>query len=450
MQKNIRWIFDNAILTNWLAFGHGVVGIILIALLGIGIAEHSGFLSALIRKMGASLKPKLLPPMLIFLGVMSSIATDAGYLILIPLAGMLYAGMNKNPLIGMAAAFAGVSAGFSANLVPATPIDAIIGSTAQMFADMQDVPFVDGAGNSLNPLTMHYFFIVVSTFLLVAMGSWVTVRYTEPKLSKVSYQLPESYSSDEFALTDVEKKGLRQTAISLFIGVILLALLCTSGPLSTFTNDEGKIVKPFLNNAVILISFLFALMGMTYGYSTGKFSRLQDAVDAMTKQMNSVGYIMVLTLFSHNFLALLSYSNLGTYITYLGANSLVALGLSNQPILLLIGLILITGLINLFVGSLTAKWMLLGPIFVPMLYQVNPAMTPDIVSAAYRVADSSTNIITPMMTYAGAILMFMRKYKPDMNLGDMIGMMIPYSITFILSWTGLLLIFFSFTIPLGF
>jgi aminobenzoyl-glutamate transport protein len=175
-----------------------------------------------------------------------------------------------------------------------------------------------------------------------------------------------------------------------------------------------------------------------------------DVVKAMVKQMNTMGYILVLTFFSYNFLGLLSYSGLGSWITYLGAQSLLALGLQQFPVLLLIGFVLTTAVINIFIGGLTSKWMLLGPIFIPMLYFVNPAMTPDLVAAAFRVADSSTNIITPMMTYAGVILAFMRKYRPDMGFGDMLLIMMPYSIAFLLVWTTLLVAFFVLGIPLGF
>ena len=154
--ENVRWLFDNALLKNWLAFGNGVLGVILIVMLGVGVAEHSGLLTAIIKKMGTKLSDKFLAPAVVFLGIMSSIATDAGYLVLIPLAGLLYAGLGKNPLIGMAAAFAGVSAGFSANLIPATPVDVIIGVNAQVFAEAQGVPFTTGDGQPLTPATMPF------------------------------------------------------------------------------------------------------------------------------------------------------------------------------------------------------------------------------------------------------------------------------------------------------
>ncbi|WP_432579464.1 AbgT family transporter [Vibrio sinus] len=446
---HFRWMFENALLQNWLAFGHGVLGIILVVMLGVGLAENSGLFTAVIKKVGHKINGRFLPLVIVFLGIMSSLAADAGYLVLVPLAGLLYAGLGKNPLIGMAAAFAGVSAGFSANLFPATPADVIIGVNAKLFAESQGVPFTGITGETLNPATMHYFFIFVSTFILAIAGAFVTKKIVSPRLEKVSYQLPEDINFEEFKVTEKEQKGLKAALVGLVAALVAIYFLA-NGPLDSYINDSGKEVTPYLENVILLISLVFAVTGICFGFATGKFSGLQDVVTAMVKQMNTMGYVIVLTFFSHNFLALISYSGLGTYVTYLGASSLQSLGLHNFPALMLIGFIITTGVINLFVGSLTAKWMLLGPIFVPMLYQVNPNLTPDLVSAAYRVADSSTNIITPMMSYAGVILAFMRKYKPDLTFGEVITMMIPYSFAFLTIWTGLLIAFVSFGFPLGF
>lgn len=448
-RENVVWLFDNALLKNWLGFGGGVLGVILIVMLGVGIAENSGLFSAVIKKVGRGLPIKWLPLLLVFIGIMSSIATDAGYLILIPLAGLLYAGLGKNPLIGMAAAFAGVSAGFSANLIPATPIDVIIGVNAQVFAEAQGVPFTDGTGAALTPATMHYYFILVSTFILATVGAWVTLKYVAPRLENKPFTLPEELQISDFDVTPAEKKGLRWAGIGLVLSLLAIWGLA-QGPLAAFTNADGQEVVPYLNNVILLITFVFAAVGVFYGVAAGTFKSLQDVVKAMVKQMDTMGYILVLTFFCYNFLGILSYSGLGAYITYLGANLLISLGLQEFPILLLIGFILVTGLINLFVGGLTSKWMLLGPIFIPMLYMVNQEMTPDIVSAAFRVADSATNIITPMMSYAGIILAFMRKYNPQLTFGEMIAMMVPYSLAFLVVWTALLVSFFVFNIPLGF
>lgn len=402
--EHVRWIVDNALVQNWLAFGNGVLGVILVVTLAIGVAEH---------------------------------------------AGLLYAAMKQNPLIGMAAAFAGVSAGFSANLIPATPPDVIVGMNARVFAEAQQVPFVGGDGSPLNPATMNYFFMVASTFLLAAIGGWVTKRFVMPRLDGTSYSIPADLDLGEFELSEGERRGLRAALIATPLALLVLAGLAL-GPLAAFENESGVRVNPFVNNIILAISLFFVMVGATFGFASGRFRGLGDVVAAATKQMNTTGYIVVLTFFSYNALALLGYSGIGAYITYLGAQALLGLGVAEYPVLLLIGFVLTTALINLFVGGLNSKWLLLGPIFVPMLYQVNPQMTPDLVAAAYRVADSSTNIITPMMSYAGIVLAFMRRYRPEMGLGDMILMMLPYSAAFLVAWTGLLLGFFLLGLPLGF
>ncbi|AKS41731.1 AbgT family transporter [Wenzhouxiangella marina] len=445
--EHVRWIFDNALLANWLGFGGGVLGVILVVMLAVGVAENSGLFGALIKRAGSHLPQSILPLLLIFLGIMSSMATDAGYLVLIPLAGLLYAGLNRNPLIGMAAAFAGVSAGFSANLLPG-PVDAIIGQNAQAFAEAQGVPFVSATGQALTPETMHWFFIIASTFVLSATGYWVTRRFVEPRLDREDFVVPTEINPGEFQVSNLERKGLRAAGLGTLVALLMIAGLAF-GPLASFTNEAGDPVRPYIDNMILLISLFFVVTGAFFGVAVGKFRSVMDVVKAMVGQMNTMGYVLVLTFFTYNFLGLLNYSGLGTWITFLGAEFLQALGLQKFPILLLVGFILVTAVINIFIGGLTSKWMLLGPIFVPMLYVVNPAMTPDLVAAAFRVADSSTNIITPMMTYAGVILAFMRKYRPDMAFGDMLLIMLPYSVAFLTIWTLLLVGFFALGIPLG-
>lgn len=446
--ENMRWIFDNALTTNWLFYAGGILGTILIVMFGIGIAEESGLFNALIKKLGRNIPDKLLPYLLVFLGIVSNIASDAGYLVLIPLAGLLYLGMKKNPLIGMFAAFAGVSAGFSANILPATVADIVTGTNAKTFAESQGVPFVSYLGKDLNPMFMHYFFLLASTALLVLIGGFVTNHFIAPKFNKVDYVIPEDMNLDNYALTKEESKGLKWSLIGLLISAVIVVILAI-GPLAPYKTEDGTKVTPYISNIILLITFMFFMAGAFFGFATGKFKKSADVISAMAKQLGGMGYVLILTFFSYNFLALLTYTNFGTYITYLGANLLEALGLAKSPTLLIIGFIIITAIINLFVGGLSSKWMLLGPIFIPMLYQANPNMTPDVVAAAYRLADSSTNIITPLMSYAGVILVYMKKYKPDFTIGNMIHAMFPYSIAFLVSWTGLLLAFIQFKLPLG-
>lgn len=446
--ENFRWIFDNALLTNWLGYGSGVLGTILIVMLGVGLAEESGLLTTCIKKVGLKVSDKFLPIVLVFLGIMSSIATDAGYIILIPLAGLLYLGLKKNPLIGMAAAFAGVSAGFSANLIPGTPVDVIVGNNAKVFAESQGIAFETAAGQAINPATMHYIFIVVSTVMLSMVGYFVTAKIIKPKLEKETYVVPEGMDLGDFKVTEEENKALKWSGVGLLIALTIVCILAF-GPLAQYVDEAGKTINPLMNNVILIITFVFFVPAVFYGVKVKKFKSAMDVVKGMSKQMSTMGYVLVLTFFCYNFLALLSYSNIGTYITYLGASGLQALGLSEYPILLLIGFIIVTAIINLFVGGLTSKWMLLGPIFIPMLFQVNNSLTPDMVAAAYRVADSSTNVISPLMSYAGIILVYMKKYKPEYTLGDMIKLMFPYSIAFLIAWTVLLIGFFTLGIPLG-
>lgn len=446
--ENFRWIFNNALLNNWLGYGGGVLATILIVMLGVGLAEESGLLSTIIKKVGLKVSDKFLPVVLVFLGIMSSIATDAGYIILIPLAGMLYVGLKKNPLIGMAAAFAGVSAGFSANLIPGTPIDVIVGNNAKIFAEGQGVPFVSNVGQAINPATMNYIFILASTALLSIVGYFITAKFIKPRLEKESYVVPEDFDQENFAIKPEENKALKSALLGLIIALAIIAIL-KFGPLQTFVDEKGAVINPIMDNIILFITFAFFVPGLFFGKKVGKFNKPIDIVKAMSKQMGGMGYVLVLTFFSYNFLALLSYSNIGTYITYLGASFLQSLGLSEYPVLLLIGFIIVTAIINLFVGGLTSKWMLLGPIFIPMLFSVNQNLTPEVVAAAYRLADSSTNVISPLMSYAGIILVFMRKYKPEYTLGDMIRLMMPYSVGFLICWTILLIGFFTLGIPFG-
>ena len=212
----------------------------------------------------------------------------------------------------------------------------------------------------------------------------------------------------------------------------------------------GPLKGHFAKNVIIFVSFSFFTAGLCYGIRRGKYRAAHDVVAAMTKQVKELGYLFVLTFFCFNFLALLTYSGVGAYITYAGVKGILALNLESSPTLLLVAFILMGSIINLFVASLSAKWLMLGPIFIPMLYHVNPSLTPEVVCAAYRTADPCTNIITPVMTYAGVILVFCRRYKPDFTIGDLAVMMLPYSGVFLVVATGILLVWFKLGLPFGF
>jgi aminobenzoyl-glutamate transport protein len=321
---------------------------------------------------------------------------------------------------------------------------------ARAFAEAAGMPFANPQGTPLNSATMTYFFTAASTFVLAPVGAWVTHRFAMRRLASVPYRLPADLDVGEFTLTDAERRGLRASIWGLLLGLGFIAAMAL-GPLAAYVNPEtGQRVVPFLERLVLLIGVLFISCGAAFGIGAGTVRSIMDVVQGMVKQMNTMGYVIVLSFVAYNALSLFTHSGLGILLTQIGASGLVALGLQEAPILLLIAFIALTAVTNLMIGGLTSKWLLLGPMFVPMLYAVNPAMTPDVVAAAYRVGDSPTNIITPMMTYAGVILLFMRRYVPGFTLGEMFILMAPYAFAFLAAWTLMLVAWVGLGIPLGF
>ena len=436
---NLQWIFDNAIIGNYLAYAHGLIGILVVAMLGIGTAEGSGLFSVLLKLAGSKVNERVLPYIIVFAGILSNVAADAGYVVLIPLAAALYCAMGRNPLIGVAASFAGVSAGFGANIIPATTTDLLIGLPTKDFALSQGVPWVSRLGAPLNEATMDYFYTCSLVFVFTFLGGWITNRFIAPKLEKLSWKVPEEMAGEKFAVSREEVRDLKWAALG------LLAAACVVLPLAL-----GPLKGHFAKNVILFVSFAFFMAGLFYGVKRGKYRAAQDVVAAMTKQVKDLGYMFVLTFFCFNFLAMLTYSGVGAYITYAGVRAILALKLESSPVLLLVAFILMGSFVNLFVASLSAKWLMLGPIFIPMLYHVNPSLTPEVVCAAYRTADPCTNIITPVMTYAGVILLFCRRYRPQFTIGDLALMMTPYAGVFLCVATALLRVWFKIGIPFGF
>jgi aminobenzoyl-glutamate transport protein len=286
--------------------------------------------------------------------------------------------------------------------------------------------------------------------VLAPVGAWVTSRFVAPRLARTPYDVPADLDTAEFALTPAERRGLRFAGGGLLVALAIVAALAL-GPLAAYTNPEtGQQVVPYLERLVILIGIVFIVTGAAFGIGARSIRNSMDVIQGMVKQMNTMGYVVVLSFFAYNALSLFTYSGLGTLLTHLGAQGLLALRLDGAPLFLLIAFIMLTAFINLMVGGLTSKWLLLGPMFVPMLYTVNASMTPDVVAAAYRVGDSVTNIITPMMYYSGVILAFMRRYVPHYSLGEMFLLMAPYAGVFFLVWTSMLLLWFGLGVPFGF
>ena len=437
--ENLQWIFDNAIVKNYLAYAHGLIGILLIAMFGIGVAEASGLFSVLLRLAGRHVNARLMSYVIVFAGVLSNIAADAGYVVLIPLAAALYCAMGRNPLIGVAASFAGVSAGFGANIIPATTSDLLIGIPAKEFALSQGVPWLSRLGVPLNEATMDYFYTCTLVLLFTLLGGWITNRFIAPKFENVKWLRPEGQGSGSFEIAKEELGDLKFAALGLLIALGTTAALAF-GPL------KGHFAK----NVILFVAFSFFTTGLAYGIKRGRFRTVESVIGAMTNQVKELAYMLVLTFFCFNFLALLTYSGVGSYVTYIGVKSLLALRLESSPTLILVAFVVMGSIINLFIASLSAKWLMLGPIFIPMLYNVNNELTPEVVAAAYRTADPCTNVISPVLTYAGVILVFCRRYVPSFTLGDLGLMMAPYAGIMLAGATALLVIWFKLGLPFGF
>ncbi len=413
--------------------GFAPVGTVLVAIMGIGVAEHSGLLSSLLRATVLKAPPRALSFAVVFAGVMSSLAADAGYVVLIPLAALIFQSAGRHPLAGIAAAFAGVSGGYSANLL-ITPLDAILAGISTEAAALVDPGYgVNAAGN--------YYFIIVSALLISLVGTLVTERI-------VCRRLPQSRNetAEIEPLAAQEKRGLVAVAgyTAVFIGLLLWALLPEDGILRD-PATHGVLGSPFLQGIVTVIAVYAAVAGIIFGKVSGRYSRSGEFVEGMEQHMATMAGYLVLMFFAAQFVSYFAWSNLGSIIAIKGAGLLSALDLGAG--FLLVIFIIMTASINLFIGSSSAKWALIAPIFVPMLMLAG--ISPEATQMAYRIGDSSTNIITPLMPYFGVVIAFAQQYEKRVGIGTLITMMLPYSIAFIISWSALLLLWIAFGWPLG-
>jgi len=429
--------FFSVMVTNFAHFHP--LGVVLVAMLGIGVAEHSGFINAALRAMMGVTARWLLTPMIILVGIVSHSAVDAGYVLVIPLGGVIFYAAGRHPLAGIAAAFAGVSGGFSANFVPSA-LDPMLQGISQAGAQILDPSVV------LNPLN-NYFFTTASTLLIVGLGWFLTDRLVEPRLAATELDGDLSELPTMEALSDEERRGLKRAGLAMAVAV--LALVVTAWPSgSAWRGPEGALTSgaaPLMQSIVPLIFLLFLLPGVVFGFASGKFKSSRDMIEGMTQAMSGMGYYLVIMFFIAQFIYAFGQSNLGVLLALEGAALLKALALPGP--ITVIGIVLLTGFINLFVGSASAKWALLAPIFVPMLMQLG--ISPDLTQAAYRVGDSSTNIITPLMPYFPLVVVFCQRYVKGTGIGTLTALMLPYSVTFLAVWSIFLLLYWATGLPLG-
>ncbi len=427
----IRQIFTKAV-ENFTGFKP--LGIVLVAMLGVGVAEYTGLLSALLKQLVLIAPGRFICPFLVFAGVMSNIAADAGYVVLVPLGAVIYLAYNRHPLAGLAAVFAGVSGGFSANLI-INPLDPLLAGLSQSAAQLIKPEYQVNA-------TANYYFMVVSTFLITGIGWFVTEKIIEPRLG-IYHQQEEAQMQQ---LTVAERKGLRWAGYTLLAFTVLIsALVLPSQGILREPKTFTLIPSPFINSIVFIIALLFLITGIVYGKFSGSITNDKDVAKAMSNSMSSMGYYIVLAFFAAQFIAYFSWSNLGIIMAVNGANFLKATGFTGVPLLILF--ILVSLVINLFVGSASAKWAIMAPVFIPMFMLVG--YSPELIQAAYRIGDSTTNIITPLMPYLPVVLAFAQKYDKSLGLGTLISLMLPYSIAFFIGWIILFIAWFVFGLPWG-
>jgi aminobenzoyl-glutamate transport protein len=416
------------------------LGVVLVAMLGVGVAERSGFINVAIKLM-LNVTPKmLLTPVLILVAIVSHTAVDAGYVLVIPLGGVIFYAAGRHPLAGIAAAFAGVSGGFSANFVPSA-IDPMLQGLSQSAANILD-PAVQL--NSLN----NWFFTAASSFVVIAVGWFLTDKVVEPRLKKVQLDGDQDDMPTLDDVTPRDRKAFRWAGVAMLAGIGLLTYvsLLEGTPLADpKTGELSSFGAPLMQMIVPLIFLLFVIPGIVHGYVAGSFNTSKDIIDAMTKSMEGMAYYMVMAFFCALFIKAFADSNLGTLLSVKGANFLSSLQLSGG--VTMVSMILLVAFINLFIGSAGAKWALISPIFVPMLMQLG--YSPDLTQAAYRVGDSISNIITPLLPYFPLIVLYCQRYVKSTGIGSLVAMMLPYSVVLLVTWSAFLIIYWMLGIPLG-
>lgn len=415
------------------------LGVVLVALLGIGVAEHTGLISVVIKTVLGVVPKFLLTPTLILVGIGSHYAVDAGYVLVIPIGGVIFYAAGRHPLAGIAAAFAGVSGGFSANFWIPSGLDPLLQgftlSAAQLYDPDVQVSIVN-----------NNVFTAASTLLIVMVGWFITDRIIEPRVAPMKVDGdPEKMPTFE-PVKPQEVRGMIAAIISAIVGVAVL--VWWGWGQDSALRFEGSLLdfKAPLMQSIVPLIFLFAIVpAIVHGYVAGTVKSHKDIVKGMSKAMETMAYYLVLAFFCSLFIWMFSQTKIGLLLAIQGAGLLKALGLPGS--LTIFGIVILVGFVNLLVGSASAKWALISAVFVPMLMDLG--ISPDLTQAAYRVGDSSTNIITPLMPYFPLVVVFCQRYVKSTGIGTLVSLMLPYSIIFLMLWSALLVLFWTVGLPLG-
>ncbi len=420
--------------------GFAPLGTVFVSMLGIGLAESSGFIGAGLKLLVISAPKRLLTLVIILAGVLSNMASEIGYVLLVPLAAIIFISVGRHPLAGLAAAFAGVSGGYSANLLLGT-IDPLLAGISEEAARLVIADY------KVNPAA-NYYFMAVSTFFIAFTGTWITEKLVEPRLGKYksSGDDIDPENEDLKTLSVEEKRGLKYAGIATLL--ITVFILAGTVPESGFLRnaETGDLLhSPFLSGIVAFIFLGSVIVSIAYGVGAGTVKNDSDVMNGMAKSIATLGLYTVLVFFAAQFVSYFKWTNLGLIFAVKGAEVLKASGLTEIPLML--AFVILSAFINLFMGSASAKWAILAPIFIPMFMLLG--YSPELVQVTYRVGDSVTNIIAPMMSYFALIVAFVQKYDKKAGIGTVIALMLPFSIGFLIIWSILLVIWIVFGWPVG-
>ncbi len=422
--------------TNFTSFAP--LGTVLVSMLGIGVLESSGLIGAGLRLLVLSAPKHLLTFVIVLAGVLSNTASEIGYVLLVPLGGIIFLGAGRHPIAGLAAAFAGVSGGYSANLLLGT-VDPLLAGLSEEAARIVD------DGYRVNPAA-NYYFMVVSTFVIATAGTWVTERIVIPRLGAYEGQGDTDAPDVLQELSRIERRGLGYALLA--AGVFVAFLLWGTVPADGFLRNPetgGLLRSPFLSGIVAFIFLGGTVVGVAYGAATGAFRNDADVMNGMGKTISTLGTYLVLVFFAAQFVAYFNWTNLGLIMAVKGAETLRSSGLGGIPLML--SFVLLSSFINLFMGSASAKWAIMAPVFVPMFMLLG--YTPELTQTAYRIGDSTSNIIAPMMSYFALIVAFFERYDKRSGIGTVVATMLPYTVTFFMCWSVLLVIWMTLGLPVG-
>jgi aminobenzoyl-glutamate transport protein len=429
----IRFVFTSVV-ANFINFGP--VGIILVAMIGVGLAERAGLIGALIRQIVLVAPQGAMTAIIVTLGVLSSIASDAGYLVLIPLGAVAFHSLGRHPLAGLAAAFGGVAAAFGANFL-VKPIDGIL---AEMTNDA--IHIVDPAQSIA--LTANFYFGIASSLVLIVVCTWLTSRIIEPRLGQYEGDSPVSVSQ---SLSAEESKGLR-FAFAALVGCVIVLSLLTVPPGAPLRNpDTGSVLgnSPLMDSLVFLIMAVFLVTGLAYGLGARTIRSAQGAIDAITATISDLGGLLFLFFVISQFVAYFNYSNMGTILAVRLADALKDANL--QSTTLLLAFLVIGFLLSIPIPNILPKWAIIAPVFVPLFMKLGVA--PDVVLAAYRVSDSPPNVINPLLPHFALVVGFAQRWQKNAGVGTIVAMMLPYTAATFVAWTALFFAWYLLGIPFG-